>query len=88
MQHLMTTVENIDDLIEAFGGASCLGRFLGITSEAVSMWRARGEIPPGWHFHLFIESRLRGFDLAPSVFGYADDESARKFREALNCHVA
>lgn len=89
MQHGMKAIQSIHDLIEMLGGASELGRHLGISQEAVSMWRVRGEIPSGWHFDLFIEARSRGFDVSPAVFGYVDETSARKFRDALNpCHAA
>lgn len=84
MQHSMEPIDSIHDLIEMLGGASELGRHLGISQEAVSMWRVRGEIPSGWHFELFIEARSRGFDVSPSVFGYVDDASVRKFRDALS----
>jgi hypothetical protein len=77
-------IETIDDLIEAYGGASALGEKLGITQEAVSMWRARGEIPGGWHMELFVDARVRGWDLAPCVFGFHDSASAKKFRAAIS----
>jgi len=83
MQQAMKPINTIDDLIEAFGGASELGRQLGITQEAISMWRVRGEIPPGWHYKLFVEGRLVGLDVDPSVFGY-EAESADRVRSALS----
>jgi hypothetical protein len=75
-------IETINDLIEAYGGASALGEKLGITQEAVSMWRARGEIPGGWHMELFVDGRSRGWEMAPSVFGFHDPDSAQKFLQA------
>ena len=75
-------ITTIDKLIEAFGGASELGRFLGITQEAVSMWKGRGEIPTGWHLRLLIEARSRGWLIAPEVFGFDGGDAAR-YRAAL-----
>jgi hypothetical protein len=78
-------IENIDQLIEAFGGASELGRRLAITQEAVSMWRMRGEIPTGWHLRLLIDARSRGWEIAPDVFGFRDPSDIARFRAALGC---
>lgn len=85
MQQGMKTINTIDDLIEAFGGASELGRQLGITQEAISMWRMRGEIPTGWHLRLLIDARSRGWEIAPDVFGYRDPSDIARFRAALGC---
>ena len=75
-------IGTIEELIKAFGGPSELGRQLGITQEAVSMWTGRGEIPSGWHLRLLVDARSRGWEIAPEVFGFEARDAAR-YRAAL-----
>lgn len=70
----MSTIDTIDSLIDELGGAKRLGERLGITQEAVSNWRARREIPPGWHLRLLIDVARRGKRVDPSVFGLTTDD--------------
>lgn len=79
-------IADLNDLIEAYGGPSALGERLGITQEAVSMWRSRGEIPGGWQMELFVDARSRGWTVAPDVFGFRDPDSAQKFLTATGQH--
>lgn len=80
---LVMQIRTIDELIEAFGGASELGRWLGITQEAVSNWKIRREIPTGWHLRLLVEARSRGWEIDPGVFGFSDPSDVARFRAAL-----
>lgn len=75
-------INSIDELIEAFGGASDLGRQLGITQEAVSNWKARGEIPSGWHLRLAVDAAAMGWQVDPIVWGFVGADAVR-YREVI-----
>lgn len=75
MHCLMHDIGTIDDLVRALGGPSALGEFLGISQEAVSNWKARQDIPPGWHLRLFVELQRRGKSVDPRVFGLRGSEA-------------
>lgn len=42
----------IDQLVEDLGGTFKVAALVGLTAQAVSMWRARGGIPPEHYFTL------------------------------------
>lgn len=67
-------IDTIGGLIERFGGPSSLGRQLGVTQEAVSMWRIRGSIPTGWHMRLAARAAREGLRVNPSVWGLDEDD--------------
>lgn len=68
-------ITSIDELLDELGGNSSVGRWLGITPEAVANWRARGNIPPGWHWKLATAVMKRGKTIAPAVFGVDEDDA-------------
>lgn len=68
----MSTLESIQDVIDALGGPSALADMLDVTQQAVSMWKVRGEIPAGWHYRLHVEALRRGHQIDPAVFGLFD----------------
>ena len=68
-------INTIDELIDELGGGSAVGRWLGITPEAVSMWKARGNIAPGWHMRLAAAVGRKGKTINPEVFGMTEDEA-------------
>lgn len=68
-------ITSIDQLIDVLGGPSAIGEWLGITQEAVSNWKARRSIPPGWHFKLAKAARARGCSIDPQVFGLEPDDA-------------
>lgn len=68
MKRTLTTVEEV---INALGGPTATGKWLGIGQNAVSMWKTRG-IAPGWHFRVYLRLRRKGMDVDPSVFGIED----------------
>lgn len=70
----MKMIATIDALISELGGPKCLGERLEITQEAVSNWKARGEIPAGWHLRLLVEVAKRGKRVDPTVFGLSSDD--------------
>ena len=61
-------ISTITGLVDAFGGATEVAEFLGISAAAVSNWSLRGYIPTGWHLRLYLEGQKRGFSFAPEVF--------------------
>lgn len=71
MSHSIST---IDDLITALGGPSAIGDWLGITQEAVSNWKARQYIPPGWHLKLLLAATRKGLDVEPALFDLGADD--------------
>ena len=68
-------IHSIDDLIDELGGPTVMGGWLGITSEAVSNWKARQNIPAGWHWKLAAAARKKGKRVHPRVFGLDEDEA-------------
>jgi hypothetical protein len=64
----MFDINTIDDLVDAFGGASKLGHLLGIGDTAVHNWSARGFIPPSWHLRLYVDLRKMGRKANPELF--------------------
>lgn len=67
-------IDTIDELVAFFGGPTELGRSLGITSEAISMWRLRGSIPTGWHMRLNARCAREGKRVNPAVWGLDEDD--------------
>lgn len=63
----------IESVIAALGGTKAAADWAGIGMSAVSNWVDRG-IPAGWHYRIDRELRDRGFEVHPSVFGYAVDQ--------------
>ena len=83
MSRKRSIIANLDDLIAAFGGQTALGKLLHVSQGAISLWKFRGTIPPGWHIRLLIEADRKGLRLAPELFAIkgADAEAfARIFR--------
>lgn len=66
-------ITSIEALVDELGGNTVLGAALGITPEAVANWKARGNIPTGWHWRLLAMARKRGKRISPSVLGIEDD---------------
>ena len=62
-------IVTVDRLINALGGPTAVGKWLGIKQSAVSNWSLRGEIPPGWHLRLYMEAQKRGFRVDDELFG-------------------
>ena len=63
------SLTTIDELIEALGGTSVVSSWLGVGSSAVSNWRARNELPGGWHLRIYLEAVKRGLSIDPQLFG-------------------
>jgi hypothetical protein len=53
-------IDSIEKLVDAFEGPTKLGQILGCTSQNISLWSLRGEIPPGWHYRLHLLAEAKG----------------------------
>jgi DNA-binding transcriptional regulator YdaS (Cro superfamily) len=64
-----TTISGIEQAVATVGSQENLAQQLGVTQQAVSLWRKRGWVPPhrapeiehitGVHRHTLIKPRLR-----------------------------
>ena len=68
-------VNSIDDMVRELGGNTAVAEWLDISQEAVSNWKSRGAIPPGWHLRLVASMRRRGRTVNPALFGITEDEA-------------
>ena len=69
-------IETIEDLIAELGGPTVIAEWLGISQEAVSNWKIRQNIPPGWHWKLAGAVYRKGQTInTKGVFG-VDPEDA------------
>lgn len=74
-----TMIRTVDDVIDALGGDTVVGKKFRLSQSAVANWRIRGEIPGAWHLRIFVDLRRMGLPFDPAVFGLTEAES-----EALN----
>ena len=72
----MYDINTIDELVEALGGDTKVGRWLGISQPAVAAWKMRRHIPPGWHMRLWAELTRLGHSVNPEVFGMSERDLA------------
>lgn len=77
-------LQTVDEVIDAFGGNSVLASWLGIGDSAVSNWRDRQSIPPGWHLRLYLEAQSRGIEINPKLFGMDDWPPQRPLYEGVS----
>lgn len=69
-------IETIEELISTLGGPTVIAEWLGISQEAVSNWKIRQSIPPGWHWKLAGAVYRKGQSInTKTVFG-VDPEDA------------
>ncbi len=68
-------VSTIDDLVAAFGGPSKLAKMLHVSQSAISLWKIRETVPPGWHIRLLIEADRRGIVISPALFKIEGDDA-------------
>lgn len=76
------TLRTLDDIVSAFGGDEAVASWLGIRPHAISMWRMRGQIPPGWHLRFWLASEELGYRIDRGLFGLHDVPSITDFRRA------
>ena len=73
-------ISTITALVDALEGPTALSKVLGCTSQNISLWNLREEIPPGWHFRLYLLAEARGLTICKHrVFGIP-----KGFGKALN----
>ena len=77
MDTMQKEIASVEQLIDVLGGPTDVGKWLGIKQSAVSNWKLRGEIPPGWHLRLYFAAKDRGFALRKDVFGYDPSPQTR-----------
>lgn len=69
-------INSVGELIDALGGSTKLGEWLGITQAAVANWKARGAISTQWHLRLLAEIGRHGKSVNPAVFGLSVEDLA------------
>ena len=62
-------LKSVGEVIDALGGPTVVGERFNIGQNAVSNWKLRREIPPGWHLRIYLSVRQNGVDVDPRVFG-------------------
>ena len=58
----------VNELIDALGGNTRVGRMLGVAPSAVSNWRLFGAIPPRWAIPMQRLCRTKNVPLDETVF--------------------
>lgn len=69
------TITTIADLIDALGGDTTVAGEFGISQPAVAAWKARGEIPGGWHLRIWAWAKRERLKVDPCVFGLTRKEA-------------
>ena len=62
-------LRNVTEIVQALGGTAAAARWAGTNMPAISRWKSRGFVPPGWDRRLIIDMASRGFLVHPTVFG-------------------
>ena|SRR5665647_1563300 len=69
-------IETAYGLIKAFGGFEATAAEYGIATEQVERWAVSGFISTGWHLRMFGRVCAMGKTIAPSVWGFSEDDEA------------
>jgi hypothetical protein len=70
----MQPLWKFDDVIDALGGPTCVGKLTGNPASAVCNWRRdRGRFPPKYYFIVKEACERRGFYPALDLFGFLGD---------------
>lgn len=72
-------IKSVDELIDALGGDTEVGKMFRLSQSAVANWRLRNEVPGAWHLRLLIRVSQLGMSIDPEVFGVSGDDA-----DALN----
>ncbi|HEY6021834.1 MAG TPA: helix-turn-helix domain-containing protein [Candidatus Paceibacterota bacterium] len=68
----------LNTAISILGGVTELANAIGVSSQVVTNWRARGRVPAEWC--RAVEESTKGgvtrYDLRPDVFGEAPEKAA------------
>lgn len=63
----------VGELVEKLGGTFKVAALVGLSGPAVSMWRARGSIPPEYYFALADALEAAGKGSPPKrLFGFPE----------------
>lgn len=65
----MLYVSTPGEAIRALGGPTLVARWLKLSPSAVSTWITRDGVGRGYHLHVYLSLRRKGFRVAPQVFG-------------------
>ena len=76
---MTANLSTIDDLIDALGGDTAVSEWLGISQPAVANWKARREIPPGWHLRILARLKAERMTADPAIFGLTEQEARELF---------
>jgi hypothetical protein len=80
---ILHDIETVYGLIEAFGGMDAFAEELDVSPDSVRDWAIHGYIPNGWHLRLFAKVCALDKTIAPSVFGFRDDDPAGRALASL-----
>ena len=65
-------LKTVDEIVDALGGTAAAASAAGMEPSAISMWKARGKIPPN---RFLMISRLllqAGQQADPTIFGFIE----------------
>lgn len=65
-------LQTVDEIIKALGGSGAAAAATGVEPSAVSMWKARGKIPPNRFLAISKLLLKGGYQADPAVFGFAE----------------
>jgi hypothetical protein len=69
-------IETVYGLVKTFGGFEATAAEYGIATEQVEKWAVGGFIQPGWHLRMFGRVCAMGKTIAPSVWGFSENDEA------------
>lgn len=69
-------IRTISELIEALGGDGVVSEKYDVSRQAISNWKSRNHIATGFHLKFYAETKRRGLNVCPSIFGL-DEEDAK-----------
>lgn len=67
------TITTFAEIVAVTGGPEALARRLRVRTADILQWLDDDDVPPGWHFRLYVLARRRGCEVALRVFGMAED---------------
>ena len=64
----MRSLTTSNDIIDELGGTGVVARWLGISAQSVSEWRANGAISPRFYLMMLHALRQRGCIASPELW--------------------
>lgn len=68
-------IRTVDEVIDALGGDTAVGKRFRLSQPAVANWRMRREIPGAWHLRILVELRRMELEFDPAIFGLVGDDA-------------